>query len=107
MILPILLIFPRTGFKIPLAAETVSFWICIRAALFDFFSPRVVFDETPDTGGVDAEDVWLEADVVEATEVDEVEEAVEGSAVIRSINVVPEDSCDQSKARKVVRIRIL
>jgi hypothetical protein len=28
----------RTGFKAALAAEMVSFWICISAALFDLFS---------------------------------------------------------------------
>lgn len=72
-----------------LAAEIVSFWICINAALFDLFSvaglPKV--DEV-------VADVDGDADGGGAA-VDEEDEAGAGvgSAVIRSISVVPEESC--------------
>lgn len=83
---------PRTGFKTALAAETVSFWICINVALLDFFSPNVVFVEIPppplDT------DVGAAADgAVDPDDAVVIVEAVDGSAVIRSIKVVPEESC--------------
>lgn len=37
------MILALTGFSAALATDIVSFWICIKVALFDFFSPRVVF----------------------------------------------------------------
>ena len=77
-----------TGFKAALAAEMVSFWICINAARFDFFSagglPSAV--GTPAAGDADAGDAAaLDAE-------DDVGAGV-GSAVIRSISVVPDESC--------------
>jgi hypothetical protein len=69
-----------------LAAEMVSFWICINVALFDFFSvaglPNVEdrdVDDDAEGGGAEVDDE------------DEAGAGV-GSAVIRSISVVPEES---------------
>lgn len=93
-----------TGFKAALAAEIVSFWICINAALFDLFSPAgLPSAEGRDTGGVAAGDAA-------AVDADEVVGAGVGSAVIRSISVVPDESCTNPKlvknreAIKLVRI---
>lgn len=80
-----------------LAAEMVSFWICISADLFDLFSvaglPSV---EDWDVDGV--------ADGVGAAVEDE-DDAGNGvgSAVIRSISVVPEESCINRRVRNVKR----
>ncbi|MCI09837.1 hypothetical protein A2U01_0030928 [Trifolium medium] len=70
-----------------LAAEMVSFWICINVALFDFFSvaglPKVEdrdVDGVADGGGAEVDD-------------EDEDGAGVGSAVIRSISVVPEESC--------------
>lgn len=85
-----------TGFNAAFAAEIVSFWICINADLFDFFSPAGFPSAVGIAGGnpgraVDAEaEAGAEAD----DEEDDVADAVEGSAVIRSISVVPEESCN-------------
>jgi hypothetical protein len=77
-----------------LAAEMVSFWICINVALFDFFSvaglPNVEdrdVDGVADGGGAEVDD-----------EEDE-DGAGVGSAVIRSISVVPEESCINRELR--------
>jgi len=73
-----------TGCKAALAAEMVSFWICISAALFDFFSAGGLPNaEGRDAGGVGAED---------ADAVDDDDGAGVGSAVIRSMSVVPDES---------------
>lgn len=80
-----------------LAAEMVSFWICINADLFDLFSvaglPNV---EEWDVDGV--------ADGVGAAVEDEDDAGTGvGSAVIRSISVVPEESCINRRVRNVKR----
>lgn len=74
-----------------LAAEMVSFWICNNAALFDLLSVAgLPNDEGRDAGGVADGD---------GAAVDEDEDAGAGvgSAVIRSISVVPEESCINQK----------
>ena len=80
-----------------LAAEMVSFWICISVALLDFLSPNIDFPDTEDelvvagvaydidpVGCCDAGGVGASADPADFG-------AGPGSAVIRSINVVPDD----------------
>lgn len=81
------MILVRTGCKAALAAEMVSFWICINVALFDFFSVGGLPNaEGRDAGGAAAVDAAeLDAD-------DDVGAGV-GSAVIRSMSVVPDESC--------------
>jgi hypothetical protein len=64
----------------------VSFWICIRVALFDFFSPKFVLLED---ATIDEADVEVG---VAAAAVDCVADAGDGSAVIKSINVFPLES---------------
>lgn len=94
-----------------MAAETVSFWICMSAALLDFFSPKVLLDETPPLiiggdaidGGAAAEDAAAAADPDDAVAVDDV---VDGSADIRSINVVPDESCNQIIATITIRLKL-
>lgn len=90
--------FERTGFKAALAAEMVSFWIWSSDALFDRFStgafPSAVAGPAAaaaaDDGAAEVDD-----DVAGEEEEEAVEEAeaVDGSAVIRSMSVVPEESC--------------
>lgn len=65
-----------------LAAEMVSLWICIKVALFDFFS---VVTGLPRVEGAAVEE--------------ELATAAEGSEVIRSISVVPADSCPDAMVR--------
>ena len=73
-----------TGCKAALAAEMVSFWICINAALFDLFSAVGLPNaEGRDAGGVGA---------VDAAEDDDDAVFGAGSAVIRSMSVVPDES---------------
>lgn len=76
----------------------VSFWICIRAALFDLFStagfpkaegrPGLPLGGGGEAAKGGADCVEAEDDVVEEVEAD----TVDGSAVIRSIRVVPDES---------------
>ena len=95
-----------------MAAETVSLWICISAALLDFFSPNVLLDETPPlivggdaiAGGAAAEDgAAAVADPEDAVAADD---EVDGSADIRSINVVPDESCNQVIAITTIRLKL-
>lgn len=73
-----------TGCKAALAAEMVSFWIWSNAALFDLFSARGLPNaEGRDDDAVGAVDVAADDDDVVA---------VVGSAVIRSMSVVPDES---------------
>lgn len=90
------MILALTGFSAALATEIVSLWICINVALFDFFSPSVVF---VDIG-------WCILEAADAAAGDGVEDADEeldcggtgvGSAEIRSISVFPDDSCTQKR----------
>lgn len=76
-----------TGFRAALAAEMVSFWICINAALFDFFSVAGL----PNAEGKDP-DGFVAGDAA-TLDVEDDDGAGVGSAVIRSINVFPEESC--------------
>lgn len=82
-----------TGFKAALAAEIVSFWICISAALLDLFSPVGFPSELGRTLEEELEDELIvdEGTDEAAVEIDPAE-ADDGSAVIRSISVVPDES---------------
>ena len=80
----------RTGFKAALAAEMVSFWIWRSDALFERFSPEG-FPRA--VGGPAGADDGAEAEEIEEEDEDEAAGAEEGSAVIRSMRVVPEESC--------------
>lgn len=94
------MILALTGFSAALATEIVSLWICINVALFDFFSPSVVF---VDIG-------WCILEAADAAAGDGVEDEDEeevdcagtgvGSAEIRSISVFPDDSCKEKKKKK-------
>lgn len=85
-----------TGFKAALAAEMVSFWICINVARFDFFSVAGLPNaEGREVGGVAAGD----GAVATADDDDDDAGAGVGSAVIRSISVVPDESCTNRKVR--------
>lgn len=92
----------RTGLRAALATEMVSFWICISAALLDFFSPSAVLVDTYCwcVAAVDA------AAVVDDADEEDTEDAAAGtgagSAVIRSISVVPEESFKKSKEFVIV-----
>lgn len=94
--------FERTGFKAALAAEMVSFWIWSSDVLFDRFStgafPSAVAGPAAaaadDDGAAEVDDDVAAEEEEEAVEEAEAEaEAVDGSAVIRSMSVVPEESC--------------
>lgn len=89
-----------TGFKAALAAEIVSFWICISAALLDLFSPAGFPSALGRTLEEEFEDELIVDDWTDeaAVEVDPAE-VVDGSAVIRSISVVPDESCKHPKKR--------
>lgn len=67
-----------TGFNAALAAEIVSFCICIRVAFLDFFSPG--------TTGFPSAVGWAAGDD------EEDDGGFAGSAVIRSMSVVPDES---------------
>lgn len=78
----------------------------------DFFSPNVLLDETPPlivggdaiAGGAAAEDgAAAVADPEDAVAADDV---VDGSADIRSINVVPDESCNQVIAITTIRLKL-
>ena len=88
--------FERTGFKAALAAEMVSFWIWSSDVLFDRFSTGAFPSAVAGPAAAAAEDGAAEVDDDVAGEEEEeaVEEAeaVDGSAVIRSMSVVPEES---------------
>lgn len=87
------------GFKAALAAEIVSLWICISVALFDFFSPNIVFPDDEDDEVVVTDPVvgcceaeFADADAEEGGSPVDPDVDADGSAVIRSINVVPDES---------------
>lgn len=80
-----------------LAAEIVSFWICISVALFVFLSPNIVFPEdifvaVPESAGLggDTIDCCEGGGTAGSADPDDLG-TVPGSAVIRSINVVPDE----------------
>lgn len=82
-----------TGFRAALAAEIVSFWICISAALLDLFSPAGFPNALGRTLEEEFEDELMVDDAADGAFVeDDPAEAVDGSAVIRSISVVPDES---------------
>lgn len=85
-----------TGFKAALAAEIVSLWICDKVPLFDFRSVVSGFP-IPLLGGGNAA-----GDAEEGEGGGGADDGIGvGSEVIRSINVVPEESCTQNKRRKL------
>ena len=72
------MIFVQTGWKAALAAEMMLLWICISADCFDLFS-QDSFHSVVVEDDVEAADARARAKV--------------GSTVIRSIRVVPDESC--------------
>ena len=72
----------RTGLRAALAAEMVSFWICRRDVLFDRFSAAGLPSAPAGDGDGDGEAADADAAA-----------AAEGSAVMRSMSVVPDESC--------------
>jgi hypothetical protein len=98
-----MILIPAVVFMAALAAEMVSFWICISLALFDFLSPSIVFPDPEDELAVvvvvvvvgveyDIDPVGCcDAGGVGASEDPDDFGAGPGSAVIRSINVVPDE----------------
>lgn len=83
------------GFKAALAAEMVSFWICISVALFDFLSPNIVFPDDDDDVvvviGCCEADTVADGEAAAVVDPDVAGGTAPGSAVIRSINVVPDN----------------
>ena len=79
-----------TGLRAALAAEIVSLWICINVPFFDFLSTTIgigapIFAVVVWGGGA------VEEAVVDAADDGTVDDG--WSDVIRSISVVPEESC--------------
>ena len=97
------MILALTGLSAALATDIVSFWICISVALFDFFSPSVVFVDigwfTCEPADAAAGDGVEEAEA-EAEEDDDFAGTGVGSAEIRSISVLPDASYYNKKKFK-------
>lgn len=87
----------RTGFKAALAAETVSAWICNKVALLDF---RSVWTGLPKAEGGGGGGIAPDEDVDDCEPDAEV-----GSAVIRSISVVPAESCYKKNNKSEKKIQ--
>jgi hypothetical protein len=94
-----MILIPAVVFMAALAAEMVSFWICISVALFDFLSPSIVFPDPEDELAVVVVGVEYDIDPVGCCDAGGVGASEDpddfgagpGSAVIRSINVVPDE----------------
>ena len=73
------MILVRTGWRAALAAEMMLLWICISADCFDLFSQDGFHSAVVEDDAHEAADARARAKV--------------GSTVIRSIRVVPDESC--------------
>lgn len=89
----LIFILVRTGLRAALAAEMVSFWIWRSDALFDRFSTAGFPSAVAGPKAAAAADEDVDDDVEEEDDEEAAAETADGSAVIRSMRVVPEESC--------------